>query len=136
MISRVLILVVVSVVFGLTTFAIWSLDHIAAMVPLGACLLSVYGIYRAIRDHLRFSLVDDLLILEAFGQRAQMFDLKLLVAWRELSYNIRGQRRKTLVLHFENGSRTSIDNVEYHDEYENVSRYLGEKFQSRKQETK
>lgn len=100
----------------------------------GLTLIGLYGIVRVIADHHRFKLVGHILVIESPLKRARTIDLNTMLQWLELGFNIRGQRRKTVVLFLGNDEKVVVDNSEYAKEFEELLRYLAQSHHERKTE--
>lgn len=94
---------------------------------------AVFGIAWVIWNQIRFKVVNNTLIIQQPLRTAEAIDLDKLAAWRELSYNIRSQTRRTLVLMFGHDRKVFVDNHEYEAEYEELQRLLHHAHLNKKQ---
>jgi hypothetical protein len=101
----------------------------------GICtLVGTYVIARIVINHRRFKLVGDILIFKSFLRRARSIDLSIMTKWRELGFNIRGQRRKTIILLFDKDEKVIVDNSEYEKEFDELLIYLAQNYVEQQQE--
>jgi hypothetical protein len=126
MTARLLVLVPLTIITFV--FSVLWLDYGVGFPWLfGICtVIGIYGIVRAIANHCRFKLVNNILVLESPLKNAYRIDLNTVAEWRELGYNIRGQRRKTIILLFDQKEKVVIDNSEYEIEFDELLTYLSQ----------
>ena len=132
MIARLLIFVPLTLLmFVITCF--WFSSYNDFPLFFGGCtLVGIYAIWYSLRYQVRFKLADHFLVFESPLHKARYVDLKALTDWRELGFNIRGQRRKTVILLFKSDEKVVVDNSEYKGEFEELLRYLFQEHQDKK----
>lgn len=90
------------------------------------------GIAWILFTHTRFKMAGHYLVLKSPLTNARRIDLDELVLWRELSYSIRGQTRRSLVLLFPGDRRVMVDNQDYPAEYDELQEALVAHYDSRR----
>lgn len=94
--------------------------------------LGILGIVRTFKKRIRFKRIDDILVMETiFGSPTQV-NLSTTVSWAELGFNIRGQRRKTVLILVPKNEQIIIDNSEYPEELDDIINYLTTSYPERK----
>jgi hypothetical protein len=99
--------------------------------PVSGSLIGLIAIGYTVWSHVRFKRADHFLVFEQPLRTARAVNLNELESWKELGYNIRGQRRRSLLLFIPGNPRIVIDNGTYADEFENVYLFLKENFQAK-----
>jgi hypothetical protein len=122
--------------FFLTFFAcLVSLKTLPAQdgmtfVPIGCFLLGLFLISRTIASYIRFKLEANQVVIEKAFQSATCIDLNQLVGWRELSYPIRGQRRRTLILLLPHDKELVLSNRDLKEEFDELHQFLQKNYSS------
>jgi len=92
-------------------------------VPFLFFIISLAAIAYTIWSDTDFNITGHWLIVTRPSQQ-QKFDLKQLRQWEEISYPIRGQRRKKLVLVFDQRLTVELSNTDYKEKYEALYAHL------------
>jgi hypothetical protein len=120
--GRINILLVFTFFFG--SLAFFELTVGGSFFFTIVTLLGLAAIAFTLWTHVRFKLVFDTLIIEQPFRSAFSVDLNKLVRWRALSYYIRGQHRKTLVLILNDEKKLILTNTDYQPEFKELADYL------------
>jgi hypothetical protein len=97
-------------------------------VPFILFLVSLGIIAFVFWTEVEFNLAGNTLFVRRPFRGQERFDLKNLVQWEELSYPIRGQSRRNLVMFFEREKRVDISNTNSTDQYDIIYRHLRKEF--------
>ena len=132
MVVRLIILSVFTTVMILIEAMNYSVLDSIGITPLLFALCGLIGIWQVIWNHIRFQLSHNHLVIQQPFREARSFDLDQLGSWKQFGYNIRGQRRKTLVLFLSGNEKVVIDNSVYQNEFDRVYSHLTELFSDRR----
>lgn len=124
MMFRVLFLFFLTFFACLISYETLPAEGMMTLVPIGFLLLGMFLISRTIASHIRFKLADDQVVIEKAFQSAASVDLNKLIGWRELSYPIRGQRRRTLILLLPHNRKIVISNRDWKKEFDELHEFL------------
>ncbi len=124
--TRINILLVFTFFFG--SLAFFELTYGGSLFFSIITTLGLTAIGFTLWTHIRFKLVFDQLIIEQPFRNAFSVDLEQLVRWRVLSYNIRGQQRKTLILILKGEKKLTLTNTDYRTEFKELVDYLSSKY--------
>jgi hypothetical protein len=111
-----LVLLLLSAVFHNSTSDGPNVSFLFFVVSLAAIAYTIWS-------DAEFNIAGNFLILTK-PSRQQKFDLKQLHRWEEISYPIRGQRRRKLVLVFDHRRTVELSNTNHKEKYEMVYCHL------------
>lgn len=118
----------INILLGFTFFfgsmAFFELTYGGSFVFSIITALGLASIAFMLWNHVRFKLVFDHLIVEQPFRSAFSIDLTQLVQWRALSYNIRGQQIKTMILILIDEKKVILTNTDYKTEFKELADYL------------
>jgi len=125
---RIVFLSFCTLFFFVMMLATHSVDYLAFLMYSFTFCLGLYIIWRTVWVHARFKLVANQLVVEQPFRDTYSIDLKRLIRWSEHSYNIRGQRRKTVELFFSENRQIKLTNHDLKDEFESLYILLTDKY--------
>gem|GEM_PF-5822990 len=125
--TRISILAAVSL-FLLFLSAMFSLYANEINVLFILFLISLGVIAFTVWTNVEFNLAGKILFVSRTFREQEKFDLEHLLQWEELSYPIRGQRRRNLVMYFDQERTVELSNADFKDQYEVIYRYLKQEF--------
>src|SRR5258706_2764335 len=100
----------------------------ALNVPFILFLFSLVVIGYTIYTDIDFNLAGHVLFINHRFHGQQKFDLQQLREWEEISYPIRGQRRRNLILFFDQERIVELSNKDQKERYETVYKHLKKEF--------
>ena len=128
MIYRIVFLPFCTLFFFMMMIVPFLLGDPIFLMPFSFFCLSSYITWRTIWVHARFKLASDQIVVKQPFRNAFSVDLKQLTNWSEHSYNIRGQRRKTVELFFSENRKIKLTNHDLKDEFESLYLVLTGKY--------